>query len=154
MYLATESLLSAAGYGWYEISNWARSREQESQHNRSYWNSSDWWGVGPGAHSHVGGVRWWNVKHPAAYADRVGAGASPAHSREILTAHDQAVEKVLLGIRMREGISQDDVAEGTSEFIAQAIGTGLLEGKAALAGRLVLTLQGRLVADYLARELT
>jgi oxygen-independent coproporphyrinogen-3 oxidase len=61
---------------------------------------------------------------------------------------------VLLGIRMREGISQDDVAEGTSGFIAQAIGNGLLEGKAALAGRLVLTLQGRLVADYLARELT
>jgi oxygen-independent coproporphyrinogen-3 oxidase len=154
MYLATESLLSAAGYSWYEISNWARDPDQESQHNRNYWNSSDWWGIGPGAHSHVGGVRWWNVKHPAAYADRVGAGQSPAHSREILTAHDQAVERVLLGIRMREGISRDDVAEGTSAFIAQAIGSGLLEGKAALTGRLVLTLRGRLVADYLARELT
>ena len=51
-----------------------------------YWRGEDWWGVGPGAHSHVGGVRWWNVKHPAAYADRIAAGVSPAAGREVLDA--------------------------------------------------------------------
>ena len=59
---------------------------------------------GPGAHSHVGGVRWWNVKHPAAYADRLAAGRSPAHAREVLDAESRRVERVLLELRLREGL--------------------------------------------------
>ncbi len=81
-YEIADDLLSSAGLGWYEVSNWARSRAAWCRHNVGYWVGSDWWGVGPGAHSHVGGVRWWNVKHPAAYADRIAAGsARPMRAR-------------------------------------------------------------------------
>ena len=73
-YELADDLLTAAGYGWYEVSNWARDDAHRSRHNLAYWTGQDWWGIGPGAHSHVGGVRWWNVKHPAAYAERLAAG--------------------------------------------------------------------------------
>ena len=74
------------------------------RHNELYWTGGHWWGVGPGAHSHVGGVRWWNVKHPAAYAGRLAAGVSPAAAREILDAETRRVERVLLEIRLRDGL--------------------------------------------------
>ncbi|MFX6036230.1 hypothetical protein ABTE74_22855, partial [Acinetobacter baumannii] len=71
-----------AGYDWYEVSNWATDTTHRSRHNLAYWRGTDWWGFGPGAHSHVAGLRWWNVKHPAAYAQRLAAGESPAAARE------------------------------------------------------------------------
>jgi len=154
MYMAADEAFTRAGYHWYEISNWAASPASESRHNRSYWSAEDWWGIGPGAHSHVGGVRWWNVKHPAAYATRMAERVSPAHAREVLTPDQQSVEKILLGIRMREGIPRDWVARDRSAVIAELMGRGYLEPQAALAGRLVLTVTGRLVADYVVRELT
>ena len=154
MYMAADEAFTRAGYHWYEISNWAASPASESRHNRSYWSAEDWWGIGPGAHSHVGGVRWWNVKHPAAYATRMAERVSPAHAREVLTPDQQSVEKILLGIRMREGIPRDWVAGDRSAVIAELMGRGYLEPQAALAGRLVLTVTGRLVADYVVRELT
>ena len=77
-YELADELISAAGLGWYEVSNWSRTPEQACRHNLAYWRGDDWWGIGPGAHSHVGGVRWWNVKHPTAYAGRLAGGASPA----------------------------------------------------------------------------
>ena len=83
-YELADELLTAAGFGWYEVSNWARSEQHRCRHNVAYWAGTNWWGVGPGAHSHVGGVRWWNVKHPSAYAARLGAGESPAQARETL----------------------------------------------------------------------
>src|SRR3954468_15989605 len=83
-YAVADERLSAAGLGWYEVSNWAQDDAARCRHNLLYWTGGDWWGVGPGAHSHVGGVRWWNVKHPAAYAARLASGRSPAHAREIL----------------------------------------------------------------------
>ena len=86
MYELADARLAAAGYDWYEVSNWARGAAHASRHNLAYWQGHDWWGVGPGAHSHVGGVRWWNVKHPAAYAARIAAGVSPAAGRETLDA--------------------------------------------------------------------
>ncbi|HRN28575.1 MAG TPA: radical SAM family heme chaperone HemW, partial [Terrimesophilobacter sp.] len=98
-YELADAALAAAGYHWYEVSNWARGPEHRSRHNLAYWQGHDWWGVGPGAHSHVGGVRWWNVKHPAAYADRVLAGDSPAAGRETLDDETRRVERVLLAIR-------------------------------------------------------
>ena len=82
-YLLADDLLTAAGLRWYEVSNWAR-RRRTGAGTTSSTGRRHWWGVGPGAHSHVGGVRWWNVKHPTAYADRIGAGLSPAHARELL----------------------------------------------------------------------
>ena len=154
MYALADEAFRAAGFGWYEISNWAQSPLLESRHNRSYWTTEDWWGIGPGAHSHVGGVRWWNVKHPSAYATRMAEGVSPAHAREVLTETQAQLEKVLLGLRMRDGIPRDWVPVDKTSVIAGFIGRGFLDGEAALRGRLVLTPAGRLVADFVVRELT
>ncbi len=154
MYVLADEAFGQAGYSWYEISNWARSPERESVHNRSYWSNEDWWGIGPGAHSHIGGVRWWNVKHPSAYAKRLAEGVSPAHAREVLQPEDQALERVLLGLRLREGIPKDWIESTKGRLIADFIARGLVEGREAIAGRLVLTREGRLVADHLVRELT
>lgn len=154
MYGALDDALSAAGYDWYEISNWSKDPSLQSVHNRNYWTTEDWWGIGPGAHSHVGGVRWWNVKHPTAYTQRVSAGVSPALAREVLTEDQQHLEQVLLGLRMRDGVATDAVGAHKAPLIAEFISRGLLDGRRALAGRLVLTNEGRLVADHLVRELT
>ena len=83
-YGIVDRLLTDAGMAWYEVSNWARPGG-ECRHNLGYWHDDDWWGIGPGAHSHRDGVRWWNVKHPRTYADRLAAGQSPEEDREVLT---------------------------------------------------------------------
>ncbi|GIT79114.1 coproporphyrinogen III oxidase [Leifsonia sp. LS1] len=153
MYELADARLAAGGYGWYEVSNWARDDDHRSRHNLSYWLGHDWWGIGPGAHSHVGGVRWWNVKHPAAYAQRVLAGESPAAGRETLDDETRRVERVLLLTRIREGLRTAELsAEGRRE-IAGLIADGLVDGKAALAGSVTLTLRGRLLADAVVRRL-
>lgn len=155
-YELADALLAAAGYDWYEISNWARGAEQRSKHNLSYWNSQDWWGFGPGAHSHIGGLRWWNVKHPSAYVQRVRQNLSPAHSQETLTEETRLEERILLEIRIREGLAIDVVKAANpsaAKVISQAIADGLIDGAAAVAGRLHLTLKGRLLADALVRDL-
>ncbi len=103
-YLHADEQLGGAGFEWYEVSNWARDRAGRCRHNELYWTGGHWWGIGPGAHSHVGGVRWWNVKHPAAYAGRLAADASPAAARETLDAETRRVERVLLEIRLRDGL--------------------------------------------------
>ena len=171
MYEAADERLAAAGYSWYEVSNWAREPGQECRHNLAYWRSQDWWGIGPGAHSYLGpsigaegketnkgmeklAERWWNVKHPRAYAARVGAAESPAQEREPLTAQDLALESVMLRIRLAEGIPRDAVQADKTGQIASLIGNGILDGRAALAGRLKLTLRGRLLADAAVRALT
>ena len=102
-YELADRLFTEAGYPWYEVSNWARPG-RACRHNVAYWRSGDWWGFGPGAHSHVAGARWWNVKHPSAYAARLAAGESPAAAREVLSDGDRATETVLLGIRLAEGL--------------------------------------------------
>jgi putative oxygen-independent coproporphyrinogen III oxidase len=154
MYAAANQALGVAGYHWYEISNWSLDPASESVHNRSYWTTEDWWGLGPGAHSHVGGVRWWNVKHPAAYAKRIDQGVSPAHAREILTPEQQRVERVMLGVRMREGIPVEWITSGHAATLANFVGRGIIDGRELLAGRVVLTDAGRLIADHVVRELT
>ncbi|AEV82300.1 coproporphyrinogen III oxidase [Actinoplanes sp. SE50] len=147
-YLAAEQALTAAGFGWYEVSNWARPGGN-CRHNELYWTGADWWGLGPGAHSHVGGVRWWNVKHPSAYAGRLQEGLSPGHGREVLTAEDRHVEDVMLRVRLREGIT---LAKVDAKAAKQALDDGLLDPEAYAAGRLVLTLNGRLLADAVIRD--
>ncbi len=144
-YLIADEMLSAAGLDWYEVSNWARPGG-ECRHNLAYWRNSDWWGFGPGAHSHIGGTRWWNVRHPSAYAARIDAGESPAQAREELTDADQELERVLLGIRLKEGLS--GIPDHRS---APLIAEGLLEHH---NERLVLTQHGRLLADLVVRRLT
>ena len=152
-YLLADEVLGAAGFDWYEVSNWARSDGGRCRHNVGYWRSDDWWGAGPGAHSHVGGVRWWNVKHPAAYAARLADGVSPAHAREELTAQDRRVEQVLLSVRLAEGCPLA-LLEPAGLAAAETLGTdGLLAPDALADGRAVLTLRGRLLADAVVRAL-
>lgn len=149
-YLLADERLEAAGLGWYEVSNWARDPASRCRHNLLYWTGGDWWGVGPGAHSHVGGVRWWNLKHPRAYAERVAAGLSPAQAREVLDAETRRVERILLELRLREGLPVTVLdARGRAE-VARLIDDGLVTRH---AERLVPTRRGRLLADAIVRDL-
>ncbi|HLN78203.1 MAG TPA: radical SAM family heme chaperone HemW [Nocardioidaceae bacterium] len=152
-YLAADEALGRAGLGWYEVSNWSTTPRTRCRHNELYWTGADWWGVGPGAHSHVGGVRWWNVKHPAAYAGRIAEGVSPAHGRETLDAETRRVEQVLLEIRLRDGLSVDVLDEAGRAALPGQVEDGLVEPEALERGRVVLTLRGRLLADAVVRAL-
>ncbi|WP_210506031.1 radical SAM family heme chaperone HemW [Naasia sp. SYSU D00057] len=161
MYELADRTLESAGYSWYEVSNWARADatggpdpRHRSRHNAAYWTGEDWWGIGPGAHSHVGGVRWWNAKHPAAYAERIGRGESPAVGREVLTPATRQLERVLLETRVREGMPTAALAPEARTAVAGLIADGLVEPGPALRGRVVLTLRGRLLADDVVRRLT
>ena len=154
MYELADASLAAAGYGWYEVSNWATGPEHRSRHNLSYWRGADWWGIGPGAHSHVGGVRWWNVKHPAAYAQRVLAGESPAAGRETLDAETRRVEAILLKVRISDGLPVVELGGEARREVAGLIADGLIEGADAVRGTICLTLRGRLLADAVVRRLT
>lgn len=155
MYELADARLGGAGFGWYEVSNFARGAEQRSRHNLAYWRGSDWWGFGPGAHSHVGGLRWWNVKHPAAYAQRLAAGESPAAGRELPDAQARELEQILLRSRLAEGIPIADVPEHGRARVAELIADGLIDPASAVRDRrLQLTLRGRLLADAVVRALT
>ncbi len=156
-YELTEALLSEAGYGWYEISNWAKSEDLQSNHNLAYWMGQDWWGYGPGAHSHLGAVRWWNQKHPLTYSKKLEASASPAAGREQLSFETASLERVLLESRTSAGMSISDLVTlepSAKQKIPQLIADGLIQGDRALKGQLVLTVQGRLLADAVVRMLT
>jgi putative oxygen-independent coproporphyrinogen III oxidase len=153
-YEQIDAAMTEQGMSWYEVSNWATDAAAQCAHNLLYWRGHDWWGAGPGAHSHVGGLRWWNVKHPARYADVLAAGESPAAGRELLTADDRRVERVLLELRLRDGLPLDVLApEGQAEAKVAAE-DGLLEPAALDEGRCVLTDRGRLLADAVVHRLT
>jgi oxygen-independent coproporphyrinogen-3 oxidase len=152
-YAIADDALSAAGLQWYEVSNWARSTASQARHNLLYWTGGNWWGVGPGAHSHVGGVRWWNVKHPRDYATRLAAQQSPAAAREVLTSEDRHVEDVMLRLRLRSGLPLGTLSPVATSAAARARDSGLLEPTAYDDGLAVLTRQGRLLADAVVREL-
>jgi oxygen-independent coproporphyrinogen-3 oxidase len=153
-YLIADDMLTGHGLHWYEVSNWAASPAGRCGHNLLYWTGADWWGVGPGAHSHVGGTRWWNVKHPAAYAGRIAAGVSPGHGRETLTAPEQQLERIMLLTRLADGCPVAELDQAGREAAAKAVADGLAEADALGAGRVVLTLRGRLLADAVIRDLT
>jgi putative oxygen-independent coproporphyrinogen III oxidase len=155
-YELADDVLAGAGYDWYEVSNWARTPAAACRHNLGYWRGDDWWGVGPGAHSHVGGVRWWNVRHPSAYAARVGAGESPAQAREVLDAGQRHAERVLLGVRLAGGLPVDELDGAGRAALPGLAGDGLVRPVVpapAGAGRVVLTRHGRLLADAVVRAL-
>ncbi|WP_433599008.1 radical SAM family heme chaperone HemW [Nocardia sp. CA-135953] len=149
-YERIDSRLDAAGLTWYEVSNWAAGDSARCRHNLGYWDGGDWLGAGPGAHSHVGGVRWWNVKHPARYADTVARGGFPAAGWETLTADEQHTERVMLAVRLRTGLPLNELASTESAAATRIIADGL----AVRSGdRLVLTDRGRLLADGVVRDL-
>lgn len=152
-YELIDGALDEAGLGWYEVSNWARDDAARCRHNLGYWQGGDWWGAGPGAHSHVGGVRWWNVKHPARYAAVLAAGNSPAAGRERLDAEDQRVERIMLQLRLATGLPVDALDEPGLLAAKQAAADGLLQPEALTAGRCTLTNRGRLLADGVVQRL-
>lgn len=158
--------LSEAGYSWYEVSNWSRTAAGACRHNLGYWTDGHWWGFGPGAHSHVGGVRWWNVRHPSAYAERIRAGDSPAQGREVLTPDERYDETVLLRSRLAQGLPVASLRPHGRAQISSLVDEGLCvsteksAGSAAARGaesatseNVVLTLRGRLLADTVVRRL-
>ena len=149
MYLLVDSLCEAKGMSWYELSNWSKPGH-ECKHNIAYWHNANWWGLGPGAHSHMNGKRFWNVKHPSAYKTRVFSGETPIHESEVLTAEQIQDEKIMLSIRMREGISFTELAPHHLERLAIYKENGYVS----LHGDSVtLTPVGRLIADRIVREL-
>ncbi|HEY2271730.1 MAG TPA: radical SAM family heme chaperone HemW [Jatrophihabitantaceae bacterium] len=152
-YVMADETLSAAGYDWYEVSNWARSDDARCRHNELYWSDDNWWGIGPGAHSHVSGVRWWNVKHPARYTALLEAGRSPAAGRETLDPAARHTERVMLAVRMRAGLPTDELTDAARGSLPQLASWGLVEPFAVGEGRVVLTQRGRLMADAVVREL-
>ncbi|OBJ48112.1 radical SAM family heme chaperone HemW [Mycobacterium sp. 1423905.2] len=148
-YELADARLSQAGFDWYEVSNWCRPGG-ECRHNLGYWNNGQWWGAGPGAHGHIGTTRWWNVKHPNAYAEKLADATLPVGGFEQLDADAAHTEEVMLGIRMRQGLPLhrlDGAERGRAE---QAVEDGLLRSE---NDRLVLTDRGRLLADAVVRTL-
>jgi putative oxygen-independent coproporphyrinogen III oxidase len=146
-YEIIDDRLSAAGLTWYEVSNWAASSSAECRHNLGYWLDGDWWGLGPGAHSHLAGQRWWNVKHPARYASLLAEGAAPEAGREVLTPADQHIERVMLRLRLASGLPLSLVPPAA---VHRAEADGLLE---VADGHAVLTRRGRLLADGVVQSL-
>jgi len=149
-YVLADDLLSQAGLNWYEVSNWARTEDARCRHNELYWRGDTWWGIGPGAHSHVGGVRWWNVKHPTAYAERLTAGVSPAHAREVLDDETRRIERVLLEVRLAAGLPLDVLDPPGRAAVGTLVANGLVS---VAKDRLILTDRGRLLADAVVRDL-
>ena len=146
-YELIDERLTAAGLHWYEVSNWASSMEARCRHNLGYWLDGDWWGLGPGAHSHLAGSRWWNVKHPARYAALLAAGESPEAGREELTDAERATERVMLRLRLASGLPLDLLDDAGRAAASRATADGLLDPAVLAAGRAVLTARGRLLAD-------
>ncbi|MCC3274835.1 MULTISPECIES: radical SAM family heme chaperone HemW [unclassified Arthrobacter] len=152
-YVLADEMMTAAGLSWYEVSNWARTPADQCRHNLAYWRSDDWWGIGPGAHSHAGGVRWWNAKHPTAYAQRIAAGESPSVGRETLDADTRYIEDIMLRTRLAEGLELNRLREPGRLAVAGLMADGLVDPRAALTGKVILTGNGRLLADAVVRRL-
>jgi oxygen-independent coproporphyrinogen-3 oxidase len=152
-YMQADDALAAAGFSWYEVSNWARTAAARSRHNQLYWAGANWWGAGPGAHSHIGGIRWWNVKHPSRYTAALDAGRSPAAGRETLDGRAQLTERLMLEVRMVQGLDLSGLPLAATRHAEQCLSWGLAEREPLARGRLVLTQRGRLLADAVVRDL-
>ncbi len=142
-----ERVLADAGMAWYETCSWATGEAAWCRHNLGYWDGGDWWGAGPGAHSHVGGVRWWNLLHPRTWGDRLAAATSPAAARELPGEEEVRLERVMLGLRLRSGVSLSELTRAGKAAAERHVAGGLLEPAEHGAGRAVLTVRGRLLAD-------
>jgi len=150
MYLLVDQMCEEAGLTWYELSNWSKPGH-ECRHNIAYWQNKNWWGLGPGAHSHVDGKRFWNLKHPTTYKQKLFAGESPILDSELLTAEQIKDEAILLGIRMREGLEIALLKPHQLEVLSEYRHNGFVEIN---EDRVLLTPTGRLIADRIVREIT
>ena len=151
-YLLADQLFEAAGFNWYELSNWSEPGGQ-CRHNIAYWDGSFWWGVGAGAHSYLNGKRWWNVKHPSSYQEKILQGQSPELSHEILTPENLSDEFIMLQIRRREGILHNRLSSAQIAKAEEFLSSGYLDSASWQDMRLVLSRDGRLIADKIVREL-
>lgn len=151
-YQLLDQKMSSAGFDWYELSNWSKAGH-ECRHNQAYWVSADWWGLGAGAHSHVNGKRWWNLKHPTSYIDAITSNQSPATGAETLTFEEKKIESLMLRIRMREGIERAEFDSSQRGLLDSFFQRGLFDEKQWQDGRIILSLKGRLLADQVVREL-
>lgn len=152
-YELVDDLASAAGLDWYEISNWSRGEQHRCRHNLAYWRGGDWWGIGPGAHRHRDGLRSWNVKHPSRYAQYLAEDRLPVQDSERLADHDRLTERIMLELRLRDGVDIAAVPAATRPMIEHHRALGHVDEDALSAGRLVLTRHGRLLADAVTRDL-
>ncbi len=148
-YALADDALRDAGYGWYEVSNWARDRQARCRHNLGYWRNANWWGIGPGAHSHVGGVRWWNVAHPSSHAELVAAGRLPIDGHELVDTESRDIERVLLGVRVADGFTLAAPRSVLDDLVTDDLIDVLTWGDPATV---VLSRRGRLLADLVARR--
>jgi len=142
MYELADARLSGAGFEWYELSNWARSADQRSRHNLAYWRGNDWWGFGPGAHSHVAGLRWWNVKHPAAYAQRLAAPEWQPAGTDRRDPDLHLLVRVFLHIRLRDRLAVSDLPAANRTRVAGVVAGGLGQASTAWHERVRLALKG------------
>ncbi len=152
-YELVDDLTREAGLTWYEVSNFARTPEHRSRHNLAYWKGGDWWGIGPGAHRHRDGLRSWNVKHPSRYARMLASGELPVADSEQVAAEDRLVERIMLELRIADGLAVDVVPEQNRSMLEVHRDRGHLDPDALAAGRAVLTREGRLLADAVIRDL-
>ncbi|MCQ9384084.1 radical SAM family heme chaperone HemW [Brevibacterium sp. 50QC2O2] len=150
-YELADALFAAAGLHWYEVSNFSTGPDTRCRHNLAYWQEGDWWGFGAGAHSHVGGTRFWNAKHPRAWAARLAAGQSPAVGREVLGPDTREVERIMLAARIEHGLRRDSLPDGATAYLNRFERMGLLEDDPIWFAP---TVSGRLMADYMVRELS
>jgi oxygen-independent coproporphyrinogen-3 oxidase len=151
-YLIADEAFTQAGMNWYELSNWSKDGSH-SRHNMAYWVGSNWWGVGPGAHSHIDGRRWWNVKHPTAYRERLEKEASPMQEEEFLTPDEIARERIMLLMRIPQGLHARDFSLEQIAILDGYLASGDLDAQSWSAGSLTLTRKGRLIADRIVRDL-
>lgn len=151
-YLLADEAFSKAGFTWYELSNWSKD-SGESKHNAAYWLNKNWWGAGPGAHSHIDGKRWWNVKHPNLYREKLQESHSPVLDSEVLDSIQIESERLMLSIRLPEGIAKDSLSVDQIKSLNPYLESGALNAAKWDAGSVSLTLSGRLIADRIVREI-
>jgi len=151
-YILADNKFHAAGMEWYELSNWSKPGSQ-CQHNLLYWYGENWWGAGPGAHSHIDGRRWWNVKHPGTYKDKLLETGDPTHESEILSAEQREEERLLLNIRLPKGIDRSSLSVEQIMKLEPYLADGHLSREHWESGVVSLTQSGRLLADRIVSSL-
>lgn len=151
-YLMADNAFTKFGFNWYELSNWSKVNS-ESKHNLAYWLGKNWWGAGPGAHSHLNGKRFWNVKHPNLYKQKIDANESPVADSEDLKELQIESERLMLSIRLPSGVEKNTLNEQQILDLSGYVESGHLDKGDWDNGRATLTLDGRLIADRIVREI-
>ena len=151
-YMMADQAFTAAGFNWYELSNWAKPNS-ESKHNLAYWLGHNWWGAGPGAHSHINGKRFWNVKHPNLYKQKIQASETVILDSEVLEGSQIESERLMLSIRLPQGVAKNTLNNQQILELTDYVNSGHLDQENWNLGRATLTLDGRLIADRIVRKI-